>query len=154
MGIFDKVKKTSITSRRNEEKFYEEALKEVEAGEIRKGLYAKALAKADGDKEKAEGIYLKLRVQSMMDDIDSEIIKLKEKAIIDSADVFYEEFKPKEEDPNALWKECVEFLGLKGYELHKSDSGEYLIGNKDNPIYSSKDLEDIRTEAMRLLRLI
>ena len=47
MGIFDKVKKTTI-----EEKLYAVALEEVEAGEVRKGLYAKAVAKADGDKEK------------------------------------------------------------------------------------------------------
>ena len=153
MGIFDKVKKTTISSRRTEEKLYELALEEVEAGEIRKGLYAKAVSKADGDKEKAEGIYLKLRVQSMLDDIESEQIRAKEQEIIDSADVIYEEFKPKEKDPNALWKECLELLGLKGYELTKSDSGDYIIGNVDNPIYSSKDLKDIRAEAMKLKRL-
>ena len=71
MGLFDKVKKTTIESRRYEEKLYEVALEEVEAGDVRKGLYAKAVAKADGDKEKADGIYLKLRVQSIMDDIES-----------------------------------------------------------------------------------
>ena len=74
MGLFDKVKKTTIESRRYEEKLYEVALEEVEAGDVRKGLYAKAVAKADGDKEKADGIYLKLRVQSIMDDIESEQI--------------------------------------------------------------------------------
>ncbi len=38
MGIFDKVKKTTIEQRRYEEKLYEVALEEVEAGERRKGL--------------------------------------------------------------------------------------------------------------------
>ena len=80
MGIFDKVKKTTIDSRRYEEKLYEVALEEVEAGEIRKGLYAKALSKGDGDKEKADGIYLKLRVQSIMDDVQSEQINRREDA--------------------------------------------------------------------------
>jgi hypothetical protein len=80
MGIFDKVKKTTINSRRYEEKLYEVALEEVESGEIRKGLYAKALSKADGDKEKADGIYLKLRVQSILDDIESEQINSREDA--------------------------------------------------------------------------
>ena len=82
MGIFDKVKKTTIESRRYEEKLYEVALEEVEAGERKKGLYSKALAKADGDKEKADGIYLKLRVQAIMDDIESEQIdrRINEKA--------------------------------------------------------------------------
>ena len=74
MGLFDKLKKTTIESRRYEEKLYEVALEEVEAGEVRKGLYAKALSKADGDKEKADGIYLKLRVQAIMDDFASEQI--------------------------------------------------------------------------------
>jgi len=78
MGIFDKVKKTTIASRRYEEKLYEVALREFENDEIRKGLYAQALSKADGDKEKADGIYLKLRVQSIMDDIQSEQINRRE----------------------------------------------------------------------------
>jgi len=68
MGLFDKVDKTKIESRRYEEKLYEIALDEVESGKVRKGLYAKALAKADGDKDKAGGVYLELRVQSLKDD--------------------------------------------------------------------------------------
>ena len=78
MGMFDKVKKTTINSRLYEEKLYEAALEEVESGEIRKGLYAKALSKAEGDKEKADGIYLKLRVQSIMDDIETQQIAIRE----------------------------------------------------------------------------
>ena len=78
MGIFDKVKKTTIASRRYEEKLYEVALEEFENDEIRKGLYSKALSKADGDKEKADGIYLKLRVQSIIDDVESEQINRRE----------------------------------------------------------------------------
>mgnify|MGYP001489139306 CR=1 FL=1 len=74
MKIFDKVKKTTIASRRLEEDLYGIALDEVENNKIRKGLHAKALAKADGNKEKADGIYLKLRVQSIMDSIESEQI--------------------------------------------------------------------------------
>ena len=80
MGIFDKGKKAIINSRRLEEKLYEVALEEVENNEIRKGLYSKAISKADGDKEKADGIYLKLRVQSIMDDIESERINTRENA--------------------------------------------------------------------------
>ena len=78
MGLFDTVKKTTIASRRYEEKLYEVALEEVENNEIRKGLYAQALSKADGDKEKADGIYLKLRVQSIIDDVESEQINRRE----------------------------------------------------------------------------
>ena len=80
MKIFDKGKKAIINSRRLEEKFYEVALEEFEYGEIKKGLYAKALAKAEGNKEKADGMYLKLRVQSLVDDIESERINTRENA--------------------------------------------------------------------------
>lgn len=80
MGIFDKVKKETINSRLYEEKLYEAALEEFENNDIRKGLYAKALSKADGDREKADGIYLRLRVQSIKDEIDSQQIYNRETA--------------------------------------------------------------------------
>ena len=161
MKIFDKVKKTTIASRRIEERLYEVALDEVENNEIKKGLYAKALAKAEGDKVKADGIYLKLRVQSIMDDIESEKIDRREDARIYEAVQAYKEFESinvKSERPNALFMECKELLGNKGYVLHKSASGEYHIRTqatlfKDaSSIYSSKDLEDIRKKASKLLR--
>ena len=80
MKIFDKGKKAIINSRRLEEKLYEVALEEFELGEIKKGLYSKALSKAEGNKEKADGMYLKLRVQSLVDDIESERINTRENA--------------------------------------------------------------------------
>ena len=147
MGLFDKVKKTTIESRRYEEKLYEVALEEVEAGERRKGLYSKALAKADGDTEKADGIYLKLRVQSIMDDIESEQIDRRDN---ERAYKALQEFRNAEaiESKPDLKTECRELLGYKGYELHKSTLGEYQVGDKSNPIYSSKDLNDIKRWAI------
>jgi len=147
MGLFDKVKKTTIESRRYEEKLYEVALEEVEAGEVRKGLYAKALSKADGDKEKADGIYLKLRVQSIMDDVESEQIDRRDgerayKALQELRNAEVIESKPD------LKAECRELLGYKGYELYKSTLGVYQVGDKSNPIYSSKDLNDIKRWAI------
>ena len=136
MGLFDKVKKTTIESRRYEEKLYEVALEEVEAGEVRKGLYAKALSKADGDKEKADGIYLKLRVQSIMDDIESEKIDRRDgerayKALQELRNTEVIESKP---DLKTEWQleydlmtECRELLGYKGYELHKSTLGVHQV---------------------------
>ena len=157
MKIFDKVKKTTIASRRLEEELYGIALDEVENNKIRKGLYAKALAKSDGNKEKADGIYLKLRVQSIMDAIESDEIDRREDARAYKAIQAYREFESievKKEDPDALLKECKELLGMKGYRLNKSESGVYFIGSKDDSIYSSSDLNDIRNKAIKLLRLI
>jgi len=145
MGIFDKVKKTTIESRRYEEKLYEVALEEVEVGEVRKGLYAKAVAKADGNKEKANGIYLKLRVQSIIDDIESKQIDHRENAKILEAIKTLE----REEEINSksdLKKRCQQILGEKGYILHTPIFGNYWIGSKkgDWNYYSSSDLNEIK----------
>ena len=145
MGLFDKVKKTTIESRRYEEKLYEVALEEVEAGEVRKGLYAKALSKADGDKEKADGIYLKLRVQSIMDDIESEQIHQRE--ISKDIQKLAIDVKP------ITKEECVKLLSSKGYRL----TGTFLeysvykgkdyytkgFGSSRNVVYKSRHLSEI-----------
>jgi hypothetical protein len=161
MGIFDKVKKTTIASRRYEEKLYEVALEEVENNEIRKGLYSKAISKADGDKEKADGIYLKLRVQSIMDDIESEQIDRREDARAYKAIQKLKELESinVEIKVDPLYAECKELLGNKGYKLHKSPTGEYHIGTGGGKedlittsVYSSKDLNNIRKKAAKILR--
>ena len=138
MGLFDKVKKTTIESRRYEEKLYEVALEEVEAGDIRKGLYAKAVAKADG-------IYLKLRVQSIMDDIESEQIDRRDN---ERAYKALQEIQS-ERIPNItpLETECRDILSTKGFTLHKPTFGKYKVKSQDNQglsVYSSKNLNDIK----------
>ena len=147
MGLFDKVKKTTIESRRYEEKLYEVALEEVEAGEVRKGLYAKALSKADGDKEKADGIYLKLRVQSIMDDIESE--KIDRREMDKEVHRLVMEVKPVSRE------ECENLLNSKGYQLKKTLSGEYFVlegkdytqgfgsGNRENRVFESRNLSEV-----------
>ena len=55
-------------NREIEEKLFEQAYAEIEAGIVRKGLMAKALAKSNGDVEKADALYLNLRVQSLIDE--------------------------------------------------------------------------------------
>ena len=51
-----------------EEAFYKQVLEEVEAGNMRKGIYAKALADGLGDEGKAQSLYIKYRVQSLVDE--------------------------------------------------------------------------------------
>jgi hypothetical protein len=143
MGIFDKFKKTTIKQRRYEEKLYEIALEEVEAGDRRKGLYSKALSKADGDTEKADGIYLKLRVQSIMDDDESEQINQRATQALESEKASFKSRFHKD----SLAYECDEMLANKGYKLEKPIFGDYWICEKDNihaSVYSSKDLSDIK----------
>lgn len=66
--MFDKYKKNSAASRLMEEQLYAQALNEVESGLLRSGLWAKALANTSGDEQKSRGLYLKYRVQAMLDE--------------------------------------------------------------------------------------
>jgi len=156
MGIFDKVKKTTIESRRYEEKLYEVALEEVEAGERRKGLYSKALSKADGDTEKADGIYLKLRVQSIMDDIESEQIDRRENERALGAIQALESEKVIQSKPEIkdVKSECEYILNKKGYALYRHLFGDYWVGSiptngVDNQnYYENGDLNKIKEWAI------
>ena len=148
MGIFDTVKKTTIASRRYEEKLYEVALEEFENDEIRKGLYAKALSKADGDKEKADGIYLKLRVQSIMDDIESEQInrredvrdfeKLQELRELETIDAKEEEL------PKALYSiDGITFKSKKDFDAYTRDLEKSIsLDTPDAKAALKKRIED------------
>ena len=51
-----------------EEALYKQVLDEVESGVMRKGIYAKALADGLGDVGKAQSLYIKYRVQSLIDE--------------------------------------------------------------------------------------
>ena len=68
MGLFSKVKTNRSISRLEEERLYEYALTEVEGGEIRKGIWAKALSQSKGDDAAAKALYLEMRVQSIIDE--------------------------------------------------------------------------------------
>ena len=51
-----------------QEPYYEEALNEMNSGERRPGIYAKALADSMGDEKKVDSLYLKYRAQSIMEE--------------------------------------------------------------------------------------
>jgi hypothetical protein len=68
MGILDEVKNKGAVSRLTEETLYSQALREMESGLRRDGIWAKALADSDMDKDIAAAKYIKLRVQSLKDE--------------------------------------------------------------------------------------
>ena len=71
MSIFDKLKKLSVTHRQTEEALYSFVAQEMEDGIRHNGLWLKALERAGGDKEKQAAIYIKLRVQSLRDEMNT-----------------------------------------------------------------------------------
>lgn len=68
MGIFDKFKTSTAIDRLSEEKLYEQVAQELKAGKKREGIWVKAMAKSGGDLNKAEALYIELRVQAIKDE--------------------------------------------------------------------------------------
>jgi hypothetical protein len=69
MGIFDDIKAKGAAYRLTEEALYAEALREIESGQRRDGIWAKAMAESDMDQGKAGAKYIKLRVRSLKDEV-------------------------------------------------------------------------------------
>lgn len=69
MGIFHNIKSALAVSRQTDEYFYAEALREIECGIRKDGIWAKAMAESDMDQGKAAARYIKLRVQSLKDEV-------------------------------------------------------------------------------------
>ncbi|MEH6516717.1 MAG: hypothetical protein V7742_08555 [Halioglobus sp.] len=67
MSFFKRAKASAAISRAEEEAAYAAALREIETGTRRDGLWAKALANSSNTEE-AKGKYIKLRVQAYMDE--------------------------------------------------------------------------------------
>ena len=70
MSLFSSAKAKLAASKLAEEQLYAHAAEEVASGQIRQGLWAKAIAEADGDETAAKGRYLKLRVEMMKAEAD------------------------------------------------------------------------------------
>ena len=68
MSLFSGFKTKFALSRLEEERLYEFILNEIESGNVRKGLMAKAISLADGNENKIQAEYIKLRLQSLIDE--------------------------------------------------------------------------------------
>jgi len=77
MGIFDKFKTSTAIDRLSEERLYEQVAQELKAGKKREGIWVKAMAKTGGDLNKAEALYIELRVQAIRDEYEIEKARAK-----------------------------------------------------------------------------
>lgn len=68
MIFLKKIKEKIITSKKNEQVFYELALAEFSTGSKRAGLWAMALSKSDGSIEKANALYIGLLAEEIKND--------------------------------------------------------------------------------------
>ncbi len=108
--MFDKFRLNSAKARLLEEKVYEQVVQELAQGFRRDGLWAKAMAEGNGSEERAKSIYIKLRVQSIKDEmeVNADIIKTE----AERSD--YEE----QERQRKKLSEFDEILRKKGYKLN------------------------------------
>lgn len=71
-GLLSKVKAKIAAQQIPDEAYYEQASKEIHNGNVREGLWAQAWAEAEGDKTKAQAIYIRLRAQSIKREVASD----------------------------------------------------------------------------------
>ena len=81
MSIFDDIIGKNADDRLAEEMLYAEAMREIEQGIRRDGLWGKAIADSDGEETKAKAQYLNLRVQALKDELQKERQAIEEVAI-------------------------------------------------------------------------
>ena len=70
MSFFKRLKRGRAANSLIVEMLYGQALKEIESGQRRDGLWVKALANSSDDEKKARSLYIEYRVQSMIDEED------------------------------------------------------------------------------------
>lgn len=68
--MFEHLRRAAAASRIADEVLYEQVVIELATGEKRLGLWAKALSDSLGDEQKAKGLYIRYRVQSIRDEIE------------------------------------------------------------------------------------
>ena len=111
-----------------EEALYKQVLDEVESGVMRKGIYAKALADGLGNEGKAQALYIKYRVQSLVEEQKDKAkllgIQLAEK----EKEREREEQRINESIEISLNKSRKAYAEQKKYQRNAGDRPIYVVG--------------------------
>lgn len=103
MEILKRLKEDGIAKRLAEEELYNRVAQELAQGERREGLWAKALADSEGVETKAQGLYIKYRVQSLVDELELQAALEEKEKVYKAAQQAKEAAKEKkEEQPKAF----------------------------------------------------
>ena len=108
MSFFSSAKAKLAASKLAEEQLYAQAAEEIASGQIRQGLWAKAIAETDGDDAAAKARYLKLRVEIMKAEAEVTDYAMKQAAKF---------VEPTEVDL------AINFLKGEGYKIKSQGSG-------------------------------
>ncbi|MCF6252419.1 MAG: hypothetical protein L3J75_14300 [Methylococcaceae bacterium] len=136
MSLFKKIKiSSSAASRIAEEQYYEVVVDELQQGIKRGGLWAKALSKSEGNEEKAKGLYISYRVQSIKDELEISEALEKESTLQERNRVVL--------NRNKRIKKCIESLNTLGFKVKPKNGGWVIfefMGGRHN-IESLDELE-------------
>jgi uncharacterized membrane protein YhaH (DUF805 family) len=113
----------------NEDEIYEQVMIEIEEDNKIKSTWAKALSQSDGDKDKAESLYIKLRVGFLVQE-KKEQIEIEKKRIQEQEFILKQEEKRLKQEEKRLKEE--EEKMKEDYSLKKLDSflSNYSVINK------------------------
>jgi len=65
-----------------EDEMYEQAINELESQNVIKSIWAKSLAKSEGDTEKSNALYIDLRVKELMKEAELSIVKERKEQLL------------------------------------------------------------------------
>jgi len=142
--MFNFIRKSIIENRENDDMLYEYVLSEIEDKIIIKSLWAKAIAKAEGNDKKIEPLYMQYRVQNIKDqfsklniaysDMRKEVLFNKIKSIFFSTESQYptegkiiETRQEKIPKIDTSENDAMDLLVKKGYKVNKTYSGKWKI---------------------------
>lgn len=119
---------SKAADRLEEERLYEQVLREMELELRRPGIWAKALAHAKGDEQTAIGLYIEYRVQSIKDDMQTAIIASK--------------YAEPTNTPTKKQMACLNQLKESGFN-YKRNGVSWVITRADGkiPYYANSDEE-------------
>jgi len=115
MKLFTKISGLVAVARLNEEALFAQVHDEIRAGDIRQGLWLKALSRENGDELRAKAGYAKLRVKSIKDEANLA------KAIVEEEKEAVE--RRQQAEFAAEVDEIERFLVINNYHLTQRGSG-------------------------------
>ena len=130
MSIFGKFKNASVANRKSDEMFYSVVADEMADGVRYEGLWLKAVQLSAGDQQKQHSEYIKLRIQSLKDDVHILSNMQKTQPVLEKEPVLEE--KPDIEPLISLIENGTSTSELEQYFLKKSEEAiKYMINLQD-----------------------
>ena len=111
MEILKRLKEDGIAKRQVEEALYNRVVEELAQGERREGLWAKAFADAEGIETKAQGLYIKYRVQSLVDELELQAAQEEKEKVYKAAQKAKEAAEEKKKKSELPTKSAEELMG-------------------------------------------